>query len=377
MTDDQDIASECLDYFNGQATNLLFILDYDGKIIKANSYAKDMISEDVLGKKFQDIIVDFHDKYDLESNDFNSEKEQLLNIVNKSGLPQSYYFKFKKKPEYIIAFGRFDAQEIESMRREILALNQDLNNLTRELHKNNAQLKKLNEEKNRFLGMAAHDLRKPIGLILTYSEFLIDEAASVLDEEHAGFLNTINASSSFMKRLVDDFLDISAIEAGKFETDLQPCSITEVVKSSLELNHFQARKKDINIKLDLAENAPRVMMDGAKIEQVITNLVSNAIEHSDAGSRVSVGMVCDSDEILFKVEDHGPGIAPEDLEKLFRPFEKTKARKTGGEKSTGLGMLIARKIIEAHKGTIWVESEQGRGTTVHFKLPIRQDQFLP
>mgnify|MGYP006283320355 CR=1 FL=1 len=373
MIDHKGIHTETFSYFYTRATNLLFVLTEEGKILEANTYAYNLTGQDLIGQNFADVIIDFGSRFDLAALACDQSKEYLISVANDSGLPQSFYFTFKPVSEFILAFGRLDAEELDSMRKEVLALNQDLNNLTRELHKKNAQLKQLNEEKNRFLGMTAHDLRKPIGLIITYSEFLIDEADNVLDSEQFGFLNTINESSTFMKRLVDDFLDISAIEAGRLELDLQPASINDVINKSLEVNRQQANKKKIDLQFRESEKIPVIQMDTPKIEQVITNLVSNAIEHSTPGNKVVVRTVAGSDMVTVSVQDFGFGISSEDMEKLFKPFKSTSAKKTGGEKSTGLGMMITRKIIDAHKGKIWVESKVGQGTTICFQLPLHQE----
>mgnify|MGYP006282437643 CR=1 FL=1 len=249
MVDDPRIRDEAFAYFKGRATNLLFLLTKEGQILEANDYACSLTGQDLVDRNIGDVIVDFTGQFSLESLVSDQSKEHLFNVSNAIGLPQSFYFTFKPVSEHVLAFGRLDAEELDSMRREVLALNQDLNNLTRELHKKNTQLTRLNAEKNRFLGMAAHDLRKPIGLIITYSEFLIEEADNVLDTEQVGFLHTINASSTFMKRLVDDFLDVSAIEAGKFYLDLQSAAISDVMDKSLELNHLQADKKQIDLQV--------------------------------------------------------------------------------------------------------------------------------
>jgi signal transduction histidine kinase len=372
MEKDQNITIETYGYFKDRAPVLFFLLSVDGKIVEANQYAKTTTGRHLIGENIQDLIVDFNDTFHLPGLIIEPSKEHLLSISTASGLPQSFYFSFKKVINQILMCGRLDAEELENMRKELVSLNQELNNLMRELHKTNAQLKRLNEEKNRFLGMAAHDLRKPIGLIITYSEFLIEEAESLLDAEQIGFLNTINNSSTYMKQLVDDFLDVSAIEAGKFELDLQPASIHDVLTNSLRLNKLQAVKKRIELRLNYDEGVPRIILDAAKIEQAITNLVSNAIEHTSHDSLVDITLSCDKQFIRFSVKDEGPGIAPEEMDKLFKPFEKTGAEKTAGEKSTGLGMLIARKIIEAHDGEMWVDSHVGKGTTVYFKIPIKK-----
>ncbi len=369
------IHSETYAYFEEKAPLLFFILSREGKIVNANRYAQDLTGRSLSGENFRDMIVDFTGKFDLTDAMRNPSTERLINIGSASGQPQSFYFTFKPvADDCILAFGRLDAAELETMRKEVLSLNQELNNLMRELHKKNAQLKRLNEEKNRFLGMAAHDLRKPIGLIITYSEFLIEETEGLLESEHINFLNTVNSSSTFMKRLVDDFLDVSAIEAGKFDLNLEPAAIDDVLESSLRLNNLQADKKGIHLHIQCDENIPHIIMDAPKIEQAITNLVSNAIEHTSLKSQVAVAISCSPHFLTFSVMDQGPGIPSEDQDNLFKPFAKTSAKKTGGEKSTGLGMLITRKIIEAHRGQIWVDSRVGEGTTVYFKLPVNMEE---
>ncbi len=371
MPKDPAILVEAYDYLDQRAPNLLLVLSEEGSILEANRYAHTVTGRSLIGENIRDLIVDFRGDFDLSALTDNGHKEHLLSFGTASGLPESYYLTFTRVGDYVLALGRLDADEIEHMRKEVLSLNRELSNLLRELHKTNAQLKRLNEEKNQFLGMAAHDLRKPIGLVISYSEFLIDETEEALNGEQAGFLNTIHSSSTFMKRLVDDFLDVSAIEAGQFEMDLQPASIHDALEQSLALNRLQALKRGIELKVQCDENIPRITMDAPKIEQVISNLVSNAIEHSPAESLVTISIECEREKIAFSVQDSGAGIAEEDIDKLFKPFGKLQAKKKGGEKSTGLGMLITRKIVEAHKGRIWVESQIGKGTTVSFNLPVR------
>ena len=371
MVKDSAILREAHHYLQQKAPILHFVLATDGKIVAANQYAIDLAGRQLIGEKIQDLVINFGGKFDLMALINDHSKEQLLNIETASGLPQSFYFSFSKVKGHILVFGRLDAEEIENMRKELLSLNQELNNLTRQLHKKNAHLQRMNEEKNQFLGMAAHDLRKPIGVVIAYSNFLIEEAAKVLNSEQINFLNTINSSGLRMKHLVDDFLDVSAIEAGKLELDLQPTAIDKVLAESLRLIYLTAVKKGIDLKVRVQKDIPLVIIDALKIEQVITNLVSNAIEHSDSANRVLINLSFNQKSILFSVQDSGPGISPEEIDKLFKPFGRTATKKTAGEKSTGLGMLISRKIIGAHKGKIDIDSKLGRGTTIHFKLPFK------
>ena len=370
MITNSTVLREAHNYFQEKAPVLYIVLSTDGKIVAANQYANDLVGRQLIGEKIQDLVIDFTGTFDLTALSNDHLKEHLFNIETASGLPQSFYFSTSKVNDHILLFGRLDAAEIENMRKELLSLNQELNNLTRQLHKKNAQLQKLSEEKNQFLGMAAHDLRKPIGLVIAYSDFLIEEAANVLNKEQTGFLNTINSSCLFMKKLVDDFLDVSAIEAGKFELNLQPTYIEKVLAESLRLNELAAGKKGIELELHVEKNMPRITIDAHKIEQVITNLVSNAIEHSDPASQVQINLSFNDKSLLFSVKDSGRGIATEEIDKLFKPFGTARTQKTTGEKSTGLGMLISRKIIEAHAGEIGIDSKLGKGTTIYFILPF-------
>lgn len=363
--------SELFEEVLNQAGLLFMVLDDKAVIRSANPYAKKELGEDIVGQVFSSVILDFYNTFDLEALRAKEDAVHPLNLKRKTGLPQTYYFRFRNQGGLTYAVGELDNEELETVRKEILGLNEELSNLTRELHKKNAQLETLNQEKNQFLGMAAHDLRKPIGLILSYSEFLMDEAAENLTKEHQGFLSTIQKSCTFMKRIVDDFLDVSAIEAGKFDLDLKPAGLAEVLEQGLRLNMYQAAKKGIHLNVESDNTLPKLMIDPSKIEQVITNLVSNAIEHTFPETQVAVRLASEKNRITFSVTDQGPGIPKDELGKLFKPFEKTSVKKTGGEKSTGLGMLITRKIIEAHQGEIWVESEENKGTHISFTLPVK------
>jgi signal transduction histidine kinase len=323
---------------------------------------------------FSDLVMDFAGIFNFADLVQAPEALHRLNIKTAAGLPRSYDFYFEKVQHLTLVFGRQDASEMEQMQRQLLSLNRELNNLTRRLHKQNAELARLNREKNQFLGMAAHDLRKPIGLILAYSEFLLDEAARDLDKEHQAFLSTILNRSLFMKHLVDDFLDVSAIEAGRFDLDMQPVDIPEVLSKSLEINRLQARKKGVNLQVDMCPCSGPAVIDAAKIDQAVTNLVSNAIDYSREGDTVRVRLFCRQEHLVFSVEDNGPGMSRQDMEKLFIPFGKSRTKKTAGEKSTGLGLMITHKIVTAHKGMLRVDSAPDRGTTITMTLP-RNNQF--
>ncbi len=361
------------EYLMTDAHMLFFVLSRHGRVLDVNDFARSMTGCEPGTTRFQDLVVDFSGMFHLREMLPAATQPRLLNIALSCGRPQSFHFHFKPVENRILCFGRLDMTEIQAIQEQVLSLNRDLNVMNRRLQKKNAQLQQLNTEKNQFLGMAAHDLRKPIGLIMAYTEFLQDQAIPVLNSEQQSFLARIQASARFMKTLVDDFLDISAIEAGRFNLNLSPAGLSQVLDDSLAVNRIQARKKGIHLEVDLPSYPGRVMMDGPKIEQAITNLVANAIDHSQPGQSVMIGFSCDGKEVTFQVRDDGPGIGPSEQACLFTPFSRTITGKTGGEKSTGLGMAITRKIITAHQGTLRVDSAPGKGTAIFFHFPAMLD----
>ena len=254
---------------------------------------------------------------------------------------------------------------------ELSRLNNELTTAQRELAKKNVELARLNEQKNQFLGIAAHDLRNPLEVIQTYSEFLLEDAAEVLADEQIEFIHKIYSSSAYMLNLVNDFLDFSRIEAGRLDLDLEAVDLAKLAEKVIERSRVMADKKQIEITFNAAENLPAMLLDASKIEQVLSNLLGNAIKFSPAASVIEVEITGRAGEVVLSVRDAGPGIAAGDAETLFAPFVKGKTKATGGEKSTGLGLAIVKKIVEGHGGAIAVETGTGRGSVFYVSLPLK------
>jgi len=265
----------------------------------------------------------------------------------------------------------------DAIYEELTTLNNEMANLQRELAKKNAQLGQLNEQKNRLLGMAAHDLRTPLGAILSYAEFLEDDVSVILNGEQREFLTRIRDLSDFMLHLVSDLLDVSAIEAGQLNLDRQPTNAIHLIQRVVKLSSVLAAKKEIAVQFDPPDTSPELTLDAGKIEQVLDNLISNALKFSHSGTRVQVRLECTQEAVIVAVQDEGQGIPASDLPKLFRAFSRTSVRSTGGEKSTGLGLAIVRRIVEGHGGRIWVESKVGKGSTFFFTLPVQAANAEP
>ena len=260
------------------------------------------------------------------------------------------------------------AKKDDSLFDEISRLNNELVSMQRELAKKNAELERLNQEKNRFLGMAAHDLRNPLQTILNHSSYLLEEDPATLGEDYRRFMEVIYFSSEFMAHLVDDLLDVAKIESGKLQLDYSPVDVVELVSKNVALNRFFAARKKIRIDL-ITESLPTALLDSAKLEQVLNNLLGNAMKFSPPEGHIEVRLVKTGDLFCLSVKDEGPGVSAEESEKLFKPFQRGKTG-TAGEKSTGLGLVIVKRIVEGHGGRIWLESEVGNGTTFFVSMPL-------
>jgi signal transduction histidine kinase len=254
--------------------------------------------------------------------------------------------------------------------RALADLNSELANAQRELARRNAELADAVREKNQMLGMAAHDLRNPLGIIAGVVDVLTDELADSLSAENRELFGQVAHSADYMLRLIDDMLDFTKISAGRLELELKPTDVAELIRENLAFNAILAKKKGSKLHFEAEESAPLLNLDAKRVHQVLNNLVSNALKFSVAGSITTVSLRCAADEVTIAVADHGQGIAADELGNLFKAYSRTRTRSTGNEKSTGLGLAIVRRIVEAHGGHIRVESELGRGSTFFVSLPM-------
>ena len=233
-----------------------------------------------------------------------------------------------------------------------------------------AEIERLNLHRIKFLGMATHDLRSPIVAILSLVEYQCDNMEIMNTEEHLRFLSDIRSSSEFMLELIDDFLDMSAIESGRMRLRRQLSDLQKLLERVVNPKAELARLKQVHVSLHIEGKLPELSIDEEKIEQVVRNLLSNAIKFSEPGTAVVVYAAVHDGSVLISVRDHGPGISDAERAQLFQPFGRTSARSTAGERSTGLGLAIAQTIVEEHGGHIQVESRPGVGSLFFFTLPI-------
>ncbi len=236
-----------------------------------------------------------------------------------------------------------------------------------ELERKNDELSRLNDLKNSFLGMAAHDLRNPIGNILMAMSLLTNKKFVLPPEEHEEILAEVDKQAHYMLDLLDDLLDVSHIESGKFTLNPVPIDLESFLREVVQRHHRLAEAKGSVVRLEPVARGEAIA-DPMRLRQVLDNLISNGVKYSPAASEIVVRAEPEQGDWLVAVQDQGPGLTLDDQKRLFQDFARLSAKPTGGEKSTGLGLAITRRVIEAHGGRIGVNSEPGQGATFWFTL---------
>jgi signal transduction histidine kinase len=236
------------------------------------------------------------------------------------------------------------------------------------------QFSKATAAKNRLLGMAAHDLRSPLASIRGVAEFLREGAVGALSPDQLDLVETIHTASEQMLELVTEMLDAATMESGELKLQFETWNLGELIAGSVALANLEAAKKKIRVVFDPPRAALELQLDAVKMQRVVDNLLSNAVKYSPPGSTVTVLIRSDpaGGTCAFCVRDQGVGIPEGERDKLFKDFGRLSVRPTGGEKSTGLGLVICRKIVEAHDGTIAVENLPARGCEFRVTLPVRR-----
>jgi signal transduction histidine kinase len=239
----------------------------------------------------------------------------------------------------------------------------------------NQKLRELDRLKSQFLSVATHELRTPLSIILGYNSML---AESLEDRLSADEQETLRASSSACKRLirlVNSMLDITQIESGKMQMSFTLTDLRQVVNAAVALFQHDARERGLKLHVELPSRLPKMKADPERIQQVLTNLIGNAMKFTPAGGSVTVSLRhrASSGELEISVADTGVGIAPEDQTLIFDEFAQIRRQAERRQREgSGLGLAIAKRILEAHGGSITVSSEAGRGSTFRFTLPLRQ-----
>ena len=231
------------------------------------------------------------------------------------------------------------------------------------------RLREMNEEKNEFMGIAAHDLRNPLSAIQGYAEMIIEDAQSLAHRDLEGNGQRIREAAKRMTEMVQNFLDANRIERGELKLNMAISDLSPLLQSVLETQSPHATAKGQMIQLELPPTPTLALADVSITLQVFENLVSNAVKYSPPGKKIFVRLKAEAGVVRFEVEDQGPGLSKEDQKKLFGKFARLSAKPTGGEHSTGLGLSIVKRLVEAMNGKVWCESELGMGAKFIFTIP--------
>jgi two-component system phosphate regulon sensor histidine kinase PhoR len=240
-----------------------------------------------------------------------------------------------------------------------------MKNVTEELRRANAELKKLDELKTNFINIASHELRTPLTSIMGFTEFVTDGMLGELNVRQKDALSKVLSNSDRLARLINNILDISLIQAGGLELNITELDLSKLIRNIAADTRLLAEKKSISCTIDIPD---RLVVEGDcdRLEQVLVNLLNNAIKFTPDRGSISITGVYDDDWVRIAVRDTGIGIAPEDMPHIFEEFWQVEK-----SKGMGLGLAITANIIRRHGGMVWASSEAGAGSTFAFKLPKR------
>ena len=242
--------------------------------------------------------------------------------------------------------------------------------LFREIAGKSEELAQASEHKSQFLANMSHELRTPLNAILGYTELMVDGIYGELPPRAAGVLERVQNNGKHLLALINDVLDLAKIEAGQLTLTLEDYAMPDVVQSVVSATEGLASTKGLKFIADIMPGLPPGHGDARRLSQVLLNLVGNAVKFTDEGE-VAIGATAENGNFVLTVRDTGPGVAPEDQDKIFGEFQQVDNSNTRKKGGTGLGLAISKRMVEMHGGTIAVESEVGHGATFRVVLPIR------
>jgi len=267
-----------------------------------------------------------------------------------------------------IASGDFSGHVDVANRDELGALAVNVNRMNDELQRLYREVETASKHKSEFLANMSHELRTPLNAIIGFSQVLREGISGEVNAKQQEYLDDILTSANHLLALINDVLDLSKVEAGQVELQLAPFSLQDALERGVSMVREQATQDGVQVMLHANGSLDVVMGDERRIRQVIFNLLSNAVKFAPAGGQVDVNATRLNGEVTVSVADTGPGIAAEDLDRIFEQFQQTEVGASQPE-GTGLGLALSKRFVEMHGGRIWCESVLGKGSTFVFTLP--------
>jgi signal transduction histidine kinase len=247
--------------------------------------------------------------------------------------------------------------------------------LFREIAEKSEQLAEASRHKSQFLANMSHELRTPLNAILGYTELMADGIYGELTPRAAGVLERVQNNGRHLLALINDVLDLAKIEAGQIVFTLEDYLLADVVQSVVSATEGMARNKGLDLIAEIAPGLPTGHADARRLQQVLLNLVGNAVKFTDTGE-VAIRAAAANGNFVLEVCDTGPGIAAEDQGRIFEEFQQVDSSNTRQKGGTGLGLAISKRMVEMQGGTISVDSELGKGATFRVVLPIRVEEIV-
>jgi signal transduction histidine kinase len=227
------------------------------------------------------------------------------------------------------------------------------------------------QHKSDFLANMSHEVRTPLNAIVGFSQVLREKLFGDLNQKQEEYLDDILSSANHLLSLINDILDLSKVEAGQVELEVQAFSLREALERGIVMVRERATRNGVQLQLELDPSVDLVEGDERRIRQVIFNLLSNAVKFTPQGGRIDVSSLRRDGEIRVAVTDTGPGITSEDQARIFEEFQQARSQDGERPEGTGLGLALSKRLIELHGGRIWLESEPGKGSTFTFTLPAQ------
>ena len=251
------------------------------------------------------------------------------------------------------------------------SLQRRIDEATKELRFSNRQLQRLDEAKNEFISMASHQLRTPLTSIKGYLDMMLEGDLGKISPTQRAVLREAFSSSERMVRLINDFLNVSRLQTGKFTIDKQSVDIAQILRDEVSLLKVVADQRSVEMVLKVDKKIPSLAVDSEKIRQVMLNMIDNAIYYSNPQKKVVITLKSSGKMIEFSVKDSGIGVPKSEQANLFGKFFRGTNAKKRRPDGTGVGLFLAKKVILSHDGEMIFESEEGKGSTFGFRLPVR------
>ncbi len=258
-----------------------------------------------------------------------------------------------------------DLMKVELYRQELERI---VDERTHELKRKNRELLALNQEKNEFLSVAAHDLKNPLSIIKGFADMIGNDFRELSECDVVEYATTISGSADRMFKLIKRMLDADAIESGELQISLASINVADVVRKVIADFESVAERKQIALRHILPDGNAFALADEGALYQILDNLVSNGIKYSEPGTEVLIRMTSTSDAVHVEVADQGPGFTAVDQKRMFSKFARLSARPTGGENSHGLGLYVVKRLVEQIDGVITCTTNPGSGTSFRLRF---------